>query len=71
LDRRADIHTVEVVFSGRKTDSQFLAHDAKETAPGIAVIIAATGGYLGQSLRNYLPRTELIAEGKEKETNAK
>jgi hypothetical protein len=49
------IETVEIVFTGRKTDSKFIKR-GKQTAPeGVCVILASTGGSWGRSRREFLP----------------
>jgi hypothetical protein len=49
------IEVVEVVKSGRKTDSQILQRGSS-TAPGHAyVIVASTGGSWGKSRRDFHP----------------
>lgn len=60
LAARSDIHTVEIVRSGRKLDSVNLDKGAEHTQPGIAVIIASTGGKWGKSRRNFWPATGAV-----------
>ena len=53
--RHPGIEIVEVVKSGRKTDSQVLAR-GQDVAPSHAyVIVASTGGSWGKSRRDYAP----------------
>jgi len=49
------IQTVEIVFTGRKTDSRFLKRGEQTAPPGVCVIIASTGGSWGRSRREFLP----------------
>jgi len=49
------IETVEIVFSGRKTDSRFMKRGEQTAPPGVCVIIASTGGSWGRSRREFLP----------------
>lgn len=53
---RPDIHTIEVVLSGRKTDSQYVGRGIQYAPAGICVIVASTGGRWGKSRRQYLPQ---------------
>jgi len=50
------IETVEIVFTGRKTDSRFLKRGEQIAPPGVCVILASTpGGSWGRSRREFLP----------------
>ena len=49
------IETVEIVFTGRKTDSRFLKRGERTAPPGVCVIIASTGGSWGRTRRDFLP----------------
>lgn len=44
---------IEVVRSGRKTDSDFIARGVRHAAPGQYVIVASTGGKWGRSRSDY------------------
>lgn len=55
MARRPDICRVEVVRSGRKTDSEVLKCRQHVPPPGMAVIVASTGGKWGRSRRDFLP----------------
>ena len=47
------INLIEVVKSGRKTDSEYLVRGQDTPAPGIVVILASTGGAHGKSRREF------------------
>jgi len=50
------IEPVEIVFTGRKTDSRFLKRGQQTAPPGVCVILASTGGgSWGRSRRDFLP----------------
>lgn len=55
FSERPDIHTVEVVHTGRKTDSTLLPKGSRLPDKGVAVIVGATGGRWGKSRKNFLP----------------
>lgn len=46
------IETVEIVFSGRKSDSRFLKRGEQTAPPGVCVILASA---LGRNRREFLP----------------
>jgi hypothetical protein len=54
--RRPDIETVEVVRGGCKTSSRYVPRGVRCPPPGVAVILASTGGKWGRSRSDYLPR---------------
>jgi len=53
--QRPDVQAVEVVFTGRSTDSAVLRRGDTSAPRGWYVIIAATSGYHGRSRRDYAP----------------
>lgn len=54
--RYPQITLIEVVRSGRKTDSSLIARGEDCPAPDQYVIIASTGGKWGKSRRDFAPR---------------
>jgi hypothetical protein len=53
--QRPDVQAVEVVFTGRSTDSAVLRRGNTQAPRGWYVIIAATPGRYGRSRRDYAP----------------
>jgi hypothetical protein len=55
--RHADVQQVEIVQTGRKTDSTLLVKSGRRLnrPDGVAVIIASTGGKWGRSRVNLVP----------------
>jgi hypothetical protein len=49
------VEVIEIVGTGRKTDSQILKRGSDTVPSECAVIIASTGGAWGKSRRDYLP----------------
>jgi len=49
------VETVEIVHSGRKTDSGLLRRGCERAPAGFFVTIASTGGAWGKSRRDYPP----------------
>lgn len=50
-----DVHLVEVVRTGRKTDSQIMRRGFGNAPEGCWVVIASTGGKWGKSRSDYPP----------------
>lgn len=50
---RPELEIVEIVHTGRKTDSALLKRGKRISPFGTAVIIASTGGTWGRSRRNF------------------
>lgn len=56
FEAHSAVNTVEVVFTGCKTDSQFLKRGQKQSPPGVYVILASTpGGSWGKARRDFMP----------------
>jgi hypothetical protein len=49
------VEVVEIVKTGRKTDSEILRRGSDSVPTECAVIIASTGGKWGRSRRDFLP----------------
>ncbi len=49
------VEVVEIVRTGRKTDSAILKRGSDKVPAECAVIVASTGGAWGKSRRDYLP----------------
>ena len=49
------VEVVEIVHSGRKTDSAILKRGSDSVPCYCAVIVASTGGAWGKSRRNFMP----------------
>lgn len=49
------VEVIEIVRTGRKTNSGILKRGSDKVPAECAVIIASTGGAWGKSRRNYLP----------------
>lgn len=49
------VEVVEIVRTGRKTDSRILKRGSDSVPCYCAVIIASTGGAWGKSRRNFMP----------------
>lgn len=54
FESEPEIEAVEVVKTGRKTDSLILKRGQEIPPSGFAVIIASTGGKWGKSRRNFV-----------------
>ena len=54
--RFPQVEEIEVVGSGLKSESQFLARGEKHPARNQYVIVASTGGKWGKSRADYAPR---------------
>ena len=59
--RHPGVEIVEIVKSGRKTDSEILRRGSKWAPAEAYVIIASTGGRWGKSRRNFRPVTAGMA----------
>lgn len=55
FDRFPEVESVEIVRSGRKTDST-IPRGVRHAPPGRYVIVASTGGKWGKSRRDFAPR---------------
>ena len=55
FERHPEIHTIEIVRGGKKTDSTVLKRGQKHTPPGVWVVIASTTGRWGRSRGDYIP----------------
>lgn len=53
--KQPSIHTVEVVWTGNKTDSRVIRRGEKNAPSGHVVILASTGGKWGKSRREFWP----------------
>lgn len=51
------VHTVEIIFTGRKLDSEFLERGKSHTPEGFATILASTPGRYGKGRRDFYPRS--------------
>jgi len=49
------VDVIEIVHSGRKTDSAILKRGSDSVPCYCAVIVASTGGAWGKSRRNFMP----------------
>lgn len=54
FDKNSHIQTVEVIRSGRKTDSSYLPRGVKSPPAGVAVLVASTSGRFGRPRRDYI-----------------
>ena len=57
FDRYPTVEVVEVIRTGRKTDSGILKRGSNNVPCECAVILASTGGAWGRSRRDFLPVT--------------
>lgn len=59
FESHSAIQAVEIVFTGRKTDSRFLRRGEQTAPPGVCVILASA---LGRNRREFLPL--VLSKGK-------
>ena len=55
FDRYPTVEVVEIVRTGRKTDSAILKRGSDDVPRECVVILASTGGSWGKSRRDFLP----------------